>query len=182
MDNDFMPVGAILMHCSDTIPNNWLICNGSPFSSVTYPKLAEVLLDNYGSIIGTDYKLPDFRGRIPISNVDTVVNSRRKVGVESVTLTASETGVNSHLHAHTIGSTAHSHTLSPSGSGGPSSTTSVGFGGSGGVYRSSVGPTNFYGGTVTPTLQVLSNTATSATTPHNNVMPYLGVNFIIKAN
>jgi microcystin-dependent protein len=182
MDNDFVPVGAILMHCSNTIPNNWLICDGSTFSSVTYPKLAEVLLNNYGSISGTDYRLPDFRGRIPISNVDTVVNSRRKVGVESVTLTASETGVNSHFHAHTIGTTVHSHTLSPSGSFGPNSTFSVTYGGTGGIARSSVGPTNLYGGTVTPTLTVLSNTSSAATTPHNNVMPYLGVNFIIKAN
>jgi microcystin-dependent protein len=182
MDNDFMPVGAILMHCSDTIPNNWLICNGGLFSSADYPKLAEVLLDNYGPISGADHKLPDFCGRIPISNVDTIANNHRRVGVESVTLTAIQTGVNSHTHANTIGTTSHSHTLTPTGNFGPNNPSTSTYGGTGGIARSSIGPNSIYGATVTPTLTVNSNSSASATSPHNNVMPYLGVNFIIKAN
>jgi microcystin-dependent protein len=181
MSTDFMPIGSILMHCSNTIPDNWLICNGATFSSANYPKLAEVLLDNYGSISGTDYKLPDFRGRIPISNVSTNTDNRR-VGIESVTLTANQTGVNSHTHAHTIGTTSHGHSFDNTTTFGPASTNSVGFGGTGGIYRSTVGSNSLYGGSIIPSLTVNLNSSSAASTPHNNVMPYLGVNFIIKAN
>ena len=185
MDNDFIPVGAILMHCSNTIPNNWLVCDGATFSSANYPKLAEVLLNNYGPISGTDYKLPDFRGRIPVSNVDTAVNSHRRVGAESVTLTALQTGVNSHTHAHTLTAGAHGHgfTIANRFRGGQSSFTSSNTSGTGGSQRTFSTTNSIYGNVaIAPALTVNSNTAGAAASPHNNVMPYLGVNFIIKAN
>ena len=60
------PVGTISMWGGATPPTNYLICNGSTFSSVTYPDLATALGDTYGTHSGTNYFLPDFRGRSPV--------------------------------------------------------------------------------------------------------------------
>lgn len=49
-----MPVGIIQAYYGTSAPNsNWLICNGSTYSAVTYPLL-------FG-LLGTT-TLPDFRG------------------------------------------------------------------------------------------------------------------------
>ena len=52
-----VPIGTIQMWPTATPPTNWIICNGSSFSSATYPQLATVL----GSTT-----LPNFNGRMPL--------------------------------------------------------------------------------------------------------------------
>jgi hypothetical protein len=51
---DSMPVGAIIMWATGSLPANYLELNGSKFDAVTYPDLYRAL--------GTDI-LPDFRGQ-----------------------------------------------------------------------------------------------------------------------
>lgn len=52
-----LPVGIVMMWLNSTPPTNWLICNGSTFSSTDYPDLYAVL----GSTT-----LPNFNGRVPV--------------------------------------------------------------------------------------------------------------------
>lgn len=58
--------GEIKMWPTATVPSGYLLCNGGTFSSTTYPVLAALLGDTWGTHTGTTYYLPDFRGRTPI--------------------------------------------------------------------------------------------------------------------
>src|SRR4029077_6160730 len=61
-----LPVGTISMWAGANPPAGSLICDGSTFQSTTYPDLALVLGDTYGTHSGTSYFLPDLRARVPI--------------------------------------------------------------------------------------------------------------------
>ena len=60
-----MPYGGIINAPSD-IPDGWLLCDGSQFSSVEYPELSTLIQNTYGTIEGLLYRLPDLRARTPI--------------------------------------------------------------------------------------------------------------------
>lgn len=62
----FMPVGAVIAFGGPTPPVGWLVCDGSTFSSVTYPALAAVVGDAFAVHVGTTYTLPDLKSRVPI--------------------------------------------------------------------------------------------------------------------
>jgi microcystin-dependent protein len=179
-----VPVGAILMHASSQAPSGWLLCDGSTFDSNSYPKLAELLSDTYGIISGTNYFLPDFRGRIPISNISTTVDNR-KVGLESVTLTGSQSPVAAHIHNDTHSLGTHTHTSTARR---PSNVISItrNTTGTGSVLNGTTtltySLTNTFTSSPVPTLINESNTETDAASPHDNIMPSLVVNFIIKSN
>ena len=52
---DTLPVGVIIPFCSDTIPQNWLLCDGSSFNQADYPALYTAL--------GNSTTLPDCTDR-----------------------------------------------------------------------------------------------------------------------
>lgn len=177
-----IPTGAILMHAGSTIPNGWLICDGSTFSSNDYPKLAELLSNNYGAISGTDYRLPDFRGRIPISNINTTTNNRR-VGLESVKLTANQSPVAPHSHSDTVNVGAHTHTSTARRPSNSPNTTQGAASTGGSMLLGSTSPS--YSSSTTPGAPILTvntNTGADAAQEHPNVMPSLVINFIIKTD
>lgn len=102
-----IPIGTIQMWPTSSAPSGWLLCNGSSFSSGTYPDLASVL---GGST------LPDFTGRFPLGSGNSGVNGSTnhslgsEGGEETHTLTINE--MPSHNHGITYSG------KSKSGSGG----------------------------------------------------------------
>jgi microcystin-dependent protein len=65
------PVGSIVPYGGNVnsislIPKGWLLCDGTQFSSTTYPDLGLLLGDTHGPVNGTMHYLPDFRGRTPV--------------------------------------------------------------------------------------------------------------------
>lgn len=95
--------GTIGLWYSNTVPNGWLECDGTTFSSATYPDLANALGDAYGTHVGTTYYLPDLRGRV-------VVGAGSGAGLTS--RTASEWGGNESI-AVTDDIITHTHSMSP---------------------------------------------------------------------
>jgi hypothetical protein len=74
-----LPVGTVQMWLTDTAPDGWLICDGSTFTIIEYPKLAGVL--------GTT-TLPDLRKRFPFgTDGSTEYPLKGTGGEEEVTLT-----------------------------------------------------------------------------------------------
>ena len=64
---DSMPIGTILPFASMSIPENYLLCDGSEISRTTYEDLFTKIGTSFGEGNGTDtFNLPDLRGRIPI--------------------------------------------------------------------------------------------------------------------
>ena len=96
---DTLPIGAILPFSSDTIPNGWLLCDGSVIEQEDYPELFEVLAGNYGIISREEIRLPDLRGKVTVGkdSTDTDFNTLGKTGGEKThTLTVSEMPKHSH--------------------------------------------------------------------------------------
>lgn len=64
---DTLPVGSIVPFGSDTVPQNWLLCDGHAVSRTEYAELFSVIGGNYGVGDGsTTFNLPDLRGRLPL--------------------------------------------------------------------------------------------------------------------
>ena len=60
-----LPIGAIVQYCGDTVPDNFMWCDGSAISRTTYASLFAVIGTKYGE--GDDrseFKLPNFN-RVP---------------------------------------------------------------------------------------------------------------------
>lgn len=91
IDGGIVPTGAVIMWFGAAAPDGWLICDGSSFSSSTYPRL-------YAHLGGTT--LPDFRDRVPMGKSGTKsLNSTG--GAADVTLA----GANIPPHYHATGFT-----------------------------------------------------------------------------
>lgn len=91
---------------SASVPTGWLLCNGSAVSRTTYSALFAVIGTTYG--VGdnsTTFNVPDLLGRVPMgAGAGTDLTARTlgaELGVESVTLTAAQSGSPSHDHGVT---------------------------------------------------------------------------------
>ena len=61
-----LPIGAIVQYCGDTVPDNFMWCDGSAISRTTYASLFAVIGTKYGE--GDDrskFKLPNFNRLVP---------------------------------------------------------------------------------------------------------------------
>lgn len=156
--------GEIRMYGGMTAPAGWLLCEGQSLIRADHPALFAVLGTTYGSASGTTFSIPDLRGRTPVgvdgsagrlSGSDALGQS---AGAQTHTLAVSE--VPTHDHDINIdfidGSISHNHGSR-----------------SGYVMQGSL---NRQGSASdTTAIQPVGGGAA-----HNNMQPYLIVNFIIK--
>ncbi|NTV68912.1 MAG: phage tail protein [Azonexaceae bacterium] len=153
-------VGEIRMFAGNFAPNGWAFCDGQMLSIADNEVLFALIGTTYGGDGQVTYALPDLRGRVPVHAGGGHVIGE-KAGSETVTLTANQ------MPAHTHGMQASA--LVSSGSVGPS-----------GNVPGASSASMFYGDT-DPTVAMHPSAITLAggSQPHNNMAPYLGINFII---
>src|SRR5574344_530074 len=75
---DTVPIGAGMWYPSDTIPDNWLLCNGQAVSRTTYSELFAILGTTHGTGDGsTTFNLPNIKGRTIVGkdSADTDFNT-----------------------------------------------------------------------------------------------------------
>lgn len=107
--------GTIQMFAGSSIPNGWLLCDGSSLSRKSYKDLFKIIGTTYGVGNSNDtFTLPDMRGRIPICAGQGASLTARTLGanVGAETVTLSEANMPSHTHTATVGTQSANHTHS----------------------------------------------------------------------
>lgn len=166
-------LGEIRMFGGSFAPAGWALCNGQILPIATNDALFALIGTTYGGDGQTNFALPDLQGRLPMHQGTGQGLSPRtiseKSGAETVTLTINTMP----SHAHGVTATTAAGSVA-----GPGPT---------------VVPATPTGGTAINTLYVvpganpITQTAMAATSiapaggslPHDNIMPFLCVNFII---
>ncbi|HEY8190920.1 MAG TPA: tail fiber protein [Alphaproteobacteria bacterium] len=145
------PVGVISMWPAAAAPTDWLLCQGQSLLRADYADLFAVIGTTYGAADGTHFTLPDLKGRFPVG----------KSAVDTEYDALGETGGEK---THTLIASempAHTHSYpNDAGSGAPGSGNAVAYGGGqGGAHSSS---------------------SAGGDGAHNNLPPYIALNFIIR--
>lgn len=152
-------VGEIRMFGGNFAPAGWMFCEGQLLPISEYETLFNLIGTTYGGDGQSTFALPDLRGRVPMhfGNSFTLAETG---GVESVTLTVSQIPAHSHPMLATLNTATGS---APTG-----------------AVTGQVGATQIYR-EATPTSAMSPNaiSSTGGSQPHENMQPYLCVNFIL---
>ncbi|HEY0314619.1 MAG TPA: tail fiber protein [Allosphingosinicella sp.] len=158
-------VGEIRMFAGNFAPAGWMFCEGQllPISE------EEVLFNLIGTTYGGDgqstFALPNMQSRLPIHNGTRngiTYQLAEAAGVEQVTLTTQQIP-------------SHTHPLIASTDGGTQPAP-------GGGVTAALSPVSLYKPNVTPPTAAMNAAAIApdgGSQPHDNMQPYLCVNFII---
>lgn len=161
-------IGEIKMWAGNTIPQGWLLCDGSEVSKTTYPRLFAAIGNLWGTpSSSSNFKLPNLNGRAPVGydSTDTAFDAVGKTGGEKThTLSLSE--MPSHEHP--------GNGWSFSVYKGTQSAETVGSISGSGYKMSQVNSSGTWGG-------YANVPAAGGGQPHNNMQPYAVVKYIICA-
>jgi microcystin-dependent protein len=152
-------VGEIRMFGGNFAPVDWFFCNGQLLAISQFETLFNLIGTTYGGDGQTTFALPDLRSRIPIHQGSSYVIGQLG-GVEEVTLTVSQLPG----HSHGLPASSSSGTSSAPAANVPASWSSDQYAPSGATVMMGAAVGN-----------------TGGSQPHNNVAPFLVVNFIISA-
>ncbi|MCS7459126.1 tail fiber protein [Paenibacillus doosanensis] len=155
-------VGEIRMFAGSFAPAEWMFCEGQLLSISEYEMLYYLIGTTYGGDGRTTFALPDLRGRIPVHQGNNAGNTYvlgQKAGVEQVTLVSSQ--MPAHGHDAAVW-TEQGTTNMPDGAIWANSTLD-----------------QFGGGSPAGTMHPQALGLSGNNMPHDNLMPYLCVNFII---
>jgi microcystin-dependent protein len=163
-------IGEIRMFAGTFAPRSWAFCSGQLMAIAQNTALFSILGTTYGGNGQTTFALPDLRGRGPVGVGQgpglPLVDLGQVGGEPTVTLLTTQVP-------------AHNHTLLASTGLGDASTPVAGKS-LGVVTDATANPLNAYA-TAAPSValapQSIGNTGGSQ--PHNNLPPFLGMNYII---
>lgn len=144
-------------------PRGWALCDGQILPINQNQSLYSLLGTVYGGDGRTSFGLPDLRSRTPM-HVGNGITQGERGGEETHTLTEAETP--SHTHKAQASTNAAN---SSSGAGASLSATSAG-------GRRPLTP---YSGLTNPTQLASSQVSATGGQGHNNMQPYLALNFVI---
>lgn len=153
-----VPSGTILMWAGTVVPEGWLLCDGSAVSRTTYSDLFSVISTTYGNGDGAaTFNLPDLRGRFPLGKDNMGGSSANRVTATE----ADSLGQGSGEEKHTLTIAempSHTHTYA--------GTVPQWYGPLGRKSDGNCWPVN--------------TGATGGDAAHNNMPPYITINYIIK--
>lgn len=155
-------LGEIKMFGGNFEPDGWFFCDGRLLSIANYDALFNLIGTTYGGDGQETFALPDLRGRIPIHQGNGFVLSETG-GVEQVTLTVNQ--IPAHNHSGILIATDSAATESV-----PQSDH---------TFASATTPYTAAPPSLTSNMSPQIIGATGGGQPHNNMMPYTVINFII---
>lgn len=160
-----VPTGSIQMFAGASAPTGWLLCDGTSYTRATYLGLFNTIGSTFGSSDSSHFNVPDMRGRAPVGVGTGAGGGTSGTGVVTggSALTARALSAWTGEETHTLTTPempAHTHGISD------------------GVHSPESG-----GGTFNYSAAAASSivsTSTGGGGAHQNMMPMLSVNFIIK--
>lgn len=158
-----VPVGAILAWAGVTAPDNFALCDGRQMDRTAYPQLYSVIQNIYGAS-GNFFKLPDLKGRVIVTRDQgnaQFVNLNNLGGEAQHILSLDEMP----RHSHDIGNPNVANWRDM------------------GIWGSNVSGGNQWNiasGSSEGSLGKLSASDTGGSRPHNNMPPYIVLNYIIR--
>ncbi|PTA68506.1 phage tail protein [Deinococcus arcticus] len=160
-------LGEIRMFAGTFAPVGWALCEGQLLPISQYDALFVLIGTTYGGDGQSTFALPDMRGRLP-AHVGTPAGGQplalgQLTGTETVTVSAAQVPAHSHaLQASTL-------------------TAPQGGGVSAGAFLAQPDGSELYvgSGRRPQTLAAAAVAASGGAQPHENLSPYLCVNFII---
>ena len=155
-------IGEIRMFGGTFAPLEWAFCNGQLMSIAENPTLFQLIGTTYGGDGQQTYALPDLQGRVPVhqgQGADAPYVIGQRAGEEAVTLNANQ--IPNHAHALVASS-------GPGAQPGP-----------GGSLPAASASTALYTGNAPNVALNSAAVGTEGGLPHNNLQPFLCVNFII---
>ena len=180
--NIFIPTGSLMPYVRNNTPKGWLLCDGSEVEIASYTHLYNVIGHQFGesSQPTTHFLLPDLRGRMIIgSGSDGFMTERnigRKGGAEKHKLSVDELPSHSHSakaesageHVHSVdtGTIDDSEFLAQDGQ--PPAVDSNDYKN---AYNTNASGEHTHN---------ISIDAVGGNKPHNNMPPYLVMNYIIR--
>lgn len=197
-----MEIGSIVAYTLATVPEGFLLCDGSAISRDDYSDLFDVIGTTYGSGDGsTTFNLPNLTGRVTLG-ISSGYAIGSNAGAETITLSDAEIAahnhsVGAHGHANSVTATTPSlaHTITqPVATYTQLNATSGQYKGSKNAYSSRTSTamtrTNMsvtahaatnctMSGSVTAKVAYDSGSAGSGNA-HNNLMPFLALTYIIR--
>lgn len=186
-------VGEIRLFAGTFAPYGWAFCQGQTLQIRTNTPLYAILGTQYGGNGQTTFQLPNFSGRVAVGSGQgqslTPYNNGQFAGAQSVTLMQNEMAAHSHgvTVQQSIQGTVTINALSsgadksdPAGAtiAGDGATALFSNGAPVPMSPKSITSTNF--SIPAPTVTGVAPAGSSA--PHNNMQPYLGLNYIICLN
>lgn len=163
-------LGEIRMFSGNFAPVKWAQCDGQYLSVSENEALFSLLDTTFGGDGRTNFALPDFRGRIPMHcgqgpGISRSYGQGERGGVETVTLTSAQMP----QHAHLVAVNSSDGTSDdPTGS----------------VFANSDNDKAMLYNQEAPDVALSSTSllATGGSQSHNNMMPFLVLNFVICIN
>jgi microcystin-dependent protein len=165
LDNYMLiPYGTIIQSAAVTVPQGWLLCDGASILKTIYLNLYNAIGYTYGGS-GNNFNVPDIRGRVAIGTGTGAGLTARTLGNKS----GEET------HQLSVGEMpSHSHTSNATGG-------TIGLITSTGANTASTGLDNTSGEPdLFATLPALTINNTGSSNAHNNMQPYIVLNYLIK--
>jgi microcystin-dependent protein len=166
-------IGEIRIFGGSFAPSGWALCNGQSLLIQQNAALFAIIGVYYGGDGKTTFCLPDLRGRSPVgvglgTGLSTNYILGQAAGAESVTLSASQVPAHSHTIACATGTAGVGTQISPAG----------GILAIPGAARGLKAYNTSSASLVQLNAAALAS-AGSSTPAHNNMAPYLTLNFII---
>jgi microcystin-dependent protein len=158
---DTIPIGLIVPYGGTTAPNGWLLCDGTTINAsvnTQYQPLFNIIGNAFGGANNTNFKVPDMRGNFPLGKDNMGGSSRNRVTNAAADTLGSEAGAETHTltvpeipsHTHKVGEVDADN-------------------GAGGASNSWI-----------KTGATVNSGSTGGGEAHNNMSPYITLNYIIK--
>ena len=166
-------LGQITLYACNFAPRNWALCQGQLLPISEYTALFSLLGTYYGGNGTTTFALPDLRSRTALGqgllSGGQEYDLGESGGVETVNLVSNEMPLHNHSFYAT---TASANTVTSNGA-------QLGVGQAGNPAKG-LSKANVYSpGVVTTTLNPQSLAPYGTPGPHNNLQPYLALNYCI---